>query len=55
MSPVRRLRKMGLKMYGTYIANQKFDSIRISVLSDATKIFEKSKSKNLENIYFARY
>ena len=55
MSPVRRLRKIGLKMYGTYIANQKFDSIRISVLSDATKIFEKSKSKNLENIYFARY
>ena len=30
-----------LQMYGSYILNQKFDSIRISVLCDMTKIWKK--------------
>ena len=31
-----------LRMYGTYIPNEKSDSIRISVFRDMTKICEKS-------------
>ena len=29
-----------LKMFGTYIPNEKFDAIRISVLSDVSKILK---------------
>ena len=36
-----------LRIYGTYILNQKFDSIRILVLRDTTKIW-----KNQEYLFY---
>ena len=43
-----------LKIYGTYIYNQKFHSIRNSVLHDAKKNYKKiNLIKDVKNIYFA--
>ena len=42
-----------LRMYGRYIPNQKFDSIRISVLRDIKKNLKKiTLIKDAKNIYF---
>ena len=43
-----------LRTYGTYILNQKFDSIRISIFRDITKIWKKiTRIKDIKNIYSA--
>ena len=42
-----------LRMYGVYICNQKFDSIRISVLRDITKIWKKSPISRISRIFRA--
>ena len=40
-------------MIRKYIANQKFDSIRISVIRDIKKFETITHIKNVQNIYFA--
>ena len=39
-----------LRIYGTHIPNQKFNSFWISILGDATKY---NYTKDVKNIYFA--
>ena len=44
---------LSLRMYTTYSPDQKFDSIRISVLRDITKIWKKiTHIKDVRNILY---
>ena len=45
--------KLDFQIHGTYISNQKFDSIKISVFCDIKKILRKIEYvKDVTNIYF---
>ena len=44
-----------LRIYSTYIPNQKLDSIKISVLRDIEKMWKQiSDIKDVKNIYFTQ-